>query len=185
MLGQTLQTGNINDPLIAQSLANLQQGNAAAQRDITRQVTGSMPMGSSAAVSALTKGLSDQQLGSTQQMLNFLMGQQQQGLQNKMGAAGQLQGLPGYISSPSSIENAMLGATQPYNLANLSAQQNWMSQLLGGMAGSYYTPELIAQPSMWSQFASPIISGVTAGLMGGFHTGGRVMHRGGKVNARN
>lgn len=183
-LSKSLQTGNIDNNLIAQGLQNLQQGNAAAQRDITRQVTGSMPMGSSAAVSALTKGLSDQQLGSTQQMLNFLMGQGQQGFQNKMGAFGGMMGLPSYIGAPSSIENAMLQTTQPYNLANLNAQQNWMSQMLGGTQGSYYTPEMISQPSLFSQVFSPLASGVMAGLSGGlFHRGGRVMHKGGIVKS--
>lgn len=181
-LSRTLRTGGIDEGMIGQNLNAMQLGGANARRDITAKITGSLPMGSSAVSGALTKGLGDEELANRQAMMQYLTGQQQTALGNRFGAVQGMEGLPSYIGQPSSIELAMMGARQPYDIANLGAQGDYWSRLLGGMQGSYYTPEMISQPSPWSSIISPILSAIIKGLTMGPAAGAPpVAHRGGYV----
>ena len=166
-LSNLLKTGGLDEGLIGQNINALTEQGGRNATDIGAQVSASMPLGSTAAVSALTKGLSDNRLDTTKAILDFLLTKGQQGVQNKMGAIGGMQALPSYIQSPSSIELAMMNAKQPYDIANLNSQNDWMSQLLGGTAASYYTPEMALQKSKWESTVMPLISGIIAGLMKG------------------
>jgi hypothetical protein len=159
-----LQTGGIDEGLIGQNLKSLEESGGNARRDISAQVSNTMPLGSSAAVSALTRGLGDQRTSQTEAMLRFLLDKATAKTGNQFGAVQGMEGLPSYISQPSSIELAMLGAKAPYETANLSSQNDWLSTLLAGMQGSRYFDELAIGKSPWEQTIGPLISAILMGL---------------------
>lgn len=152
-----LRTGGINNDLVGQNLAGMRTGGDTAARDITRRVTGAMPLGSSAAVSALSSGLGDEELKNRLAMMDFLMRTNQTGVQNKLGAVGGMEALPSYIGAPGAIERAMIETRTPYDTANLAAKGDYFKTLGGLTLGSYYTPEMTVDPSMWQQL-SPLLT---------------------------
>lgn len=111
----------------------------------------------------LDRNIAIQQL--EQDLMNQAMQRQFQGAQG-------LQGSQQYYEGPSSIELAMLGARQPYDLANLEArtqQQQALDQMMTQLG--MYQPERQTYASPWEQFVNPFINlagnAAMAATMGG------------------
>lgn len=125
------------------------------------------------------------QLGQNQLDRNIGIGQLELGaMENAMdrqfrGAQG-MQSMPGYYAQPTSIEQAMLGLGQQYDMANLqnrqfNAQQETQNQqvianmLNNLLANNWYQPERMVEPSNWQKYGQPLLSvagGIGAGIAG-------------------
>lgn len=157
-LSQLLQTGGIDQGLIGQYLKQTEQGGQLARQNIGAQVSASMPLGSTAAVSALTGGLGNQMATQNQNILQFLLQKAQQGVQNRTVAEQGMQALPDYIGSPGAMERSMIATRTPYDTANLTSKNSYFNTLMQGALGSYYTPEMTIDPSMWQQMVGPLLT---------------------------
>lgn len=137
------------------------------QQGINQMKASGIPANSSAMARMMTEGLNQ---GNVQH--NLARGQLQLNEMNNVfnrqfsGAAG-LGGMPQYYGAPSSIEAAMFGMRQPYDLGRMQAQGNAYNNLF---AQNYYQPERIEGPSGFDQYISPwlnpLLQGVGTALTG-------------------
>lgn len=87
--------------------------------------------------------------------------QMNQAMQRQFQGAGGLGGMPSYYAQPSSIEAAMFGMKQPYDMARMQGLGNAYGQLFNQ---NYYQPERIEGPSGYEQYIDPFLGPILQGL---------------------
>ena len=131
------------------------------QQGINQMKASGVPANSSAMARMMTQGMNQGQvqhnLGRGQVQLNEMgnvMNRQFQGAQG-------LGMMPSYYAGPSSIEQAMFGMQQPYDLARMQGLGN----AYGGLFNqNYYQPERIEGPSGFDQWITPWLNPLMQGI---------------------
>lgn len=138
-----------------QILGDMDANFATQQQNMINQMKASGIPGNSSAMGRLM----GEQLGQANIQHNLARGQTQLNEMNNVfnrqfqGAQG-LGYMPQYYAQPSSIEAAMFGMRQPYDLGRMQSLGNAYNNLF---AQNYYQPERIEGPSPFEQYVVPIV----------------------------
>lgn len=81
--------------------------------------------------------------------------------QRMFGGAQGLQGLNDFYSAPTSIEAAMFGMRQPYDMARINGLSNAYSQLFNQ---NYYQPDRVEGPSGYQKYVAPFVNPILQGF---------------------
>ena len=150
---------------VSQILSDMDRQFGTQQQDMINDIRASgIPLQSS----AMARIMGDQ-LGRSNVMHNLGRGQVQldqmnQAMQRQFQGAGGLAGMPGYYGQPSSIEAAMFGMRQPYDMARMQGLGDAYNHL---WAQNYYNPTYIEGPSNYEKYVDPFVGPVLQ-LLGTF-----------------
>ncbi len=145
-----------------QILGDMDRGFGTQQQNMINQMKASgVPMQSSAMNRMMTEGL-----GQANVQHNLARGQVQLGemgntMQRQFQGASGLGMMPSYYGAPSSIEQAMFGMRQPYDIAQMQGMGNAMNNLY---SQNYFQPERIEGPSGFDKWITPWLSSLMQGV---------------------
>ncbi len=93
----------------------------------------------------------------------FALGVADRATRNQFAGAQGMQGMPGFLGSPSNLENRMLGLQSGYDLSNLQARSRWQGEQAAQQGRVYNanwdTVDTIVGPSWFNQNIAPILQG--------------------------
>ena len=147
---------------LTQILSDMDANFSNQQGQMINQMKASgIPANSSAMARMLTEGLGNANIQHNLSRGGLQLDQMNQAMQRQFQGAQGLGYMPQYYAQPSSIEQAIFGMRQPYDLAQMqglsTAYNNLFSQ-------NYYQPERIEGPSGYEKYAAPFIDPVLQGL---------------------
>lgn len=158
--GGMMQGGGMPD--ITQVLGDMDRRFATQQQGMVNDLKSSgIPLQSSAMARIMGDQLGQANIGHNLGRGQMEIDQMNQAMQRQFQGAGGLAGMPSYYAQPSSIEAAMFGMRQPYDMARMQGLGNAYNNLY---SQNYYQPERIEGPSGYEMYVDPFLGPILQGL---------------------